>query len=65
MSTQTKRIAFHTLGCKLNFSETSTISRDLTNSGFEKVKTDQHLFDEETGIQYGQNLTQTWEPKEK
>ncbi|MBA64587.1 MAG: tRNA (N(6)-L-threonylcarbamoyladenosine(37)-C(2))-methylthiotransferase MtaB [Candidatus Marinimicrobia bacterium] len=38
MSTQTKRIAFHTLGCKLNFSETSTISRDLTNNGFEKVK---------------------------
>tara|TARA_B100000941_G_scaffold283254_1_gene252576 strand:+ start:196 stop:975 length:780 start_codon:yes stop_codon:yes gene_type:complete len=36
-----------------------------TRSGFEKVKTDQHLFDEETGIQYGQNLTQTWEPKEK
>ena len=36
-----------------------------TRTGFEKVKTDQHLFDEETGIQYGQNLTQTWEPKEK
>jgi len=36
-----------------------------TRSGFEKVKTDQNLFDEETGVQYGQNLTQTWEPKEK
>ena len=23
------RVAFHTLGCKLNFSETATIARDL------------------------------------
>jgi len=37
MSTQTKTIAFHTLGCKLNFSETSTISRDFVQHGFEKV----------------------------
>ena len=37
MSTPTKRIAFHTLGCKLNFSETSTISRDFIDRGFEKV----------------------------
>ena len=37
MSTPTKRIAFHTLGCKLNYSETSTISRDLIHNGFEKV----------------------------
>ncbi len=37
MSTQAKRVAFHTLGCKLNFSETSTISRDFLNHGFEKV----------------------------
>ena len=37
MSTPTKRIAFHTLGCKLNFSETSTISRDFIDQGFEKV----------------------------
>lgn len=37
MSTPTKRIAFHTLGCKLNFSETSTISRDFISHGFEKV----------------------------
>ena len=29
MSTPQKRIAFHTLGCKLNFSETATISRDF------------------------------------
>lgn len=33
---EAKTIAFHTLGCKLNFSETSTISRILENDGFEK-----------------------------
>jgi threonylcarbamoyladenosine tRNA methylthiotransferase MtaB len=32
-----KRIAFHTLGCKLNFSETSTISRQFGLDGFEVV----------------------------
>ncbi len=37
MSTPTKRMAFHTLGCKLNFSETATISRDFLRHGFEKV----------------------------
>ena len=30
-------VAFHTLGCKLNFSETSTIGREFLRSGFEKV----------------------------
>jgi len=29
-------VAFHTLGCKLNFSETSTLSRQLEQEGFEK-----------------------------
>jgi len=37
MSTPTKRVAFHTMGCKLNFSETATISRDFIRHGFEKV----------------------------
>jgi threonylcarbamoyladenosine tRNA methylthiotransferase MtaB len=38
---QKKRsIAFHTLGCKLNFSETSTISRMMENEGFEKREFD-------------------------
>ena len=37
MSTIPKKIAFHTLGCKVNYSETSTISRDIIKSGFEKV----------------------------
>lgn len=31
-----KTVAFHTLGCKLNFSETSTLSRLLEKEGFEK-----------------------------
>ncbi|BAV94249.1 2-methylthioadenine synthetase [Ichthyobacterium seriolicida] len=31
------KVAFYTLGCKLNFSETSTISRDLTKNGYENV----------------------------
>jgi len=31
-----KKVAFYTLGCKLNFSETSTISRQLTDLGFSK-----------------------------
>lgn len=32
----TKSVAFHTLGCKLNYSETSTLSRMMENEGFEK-----------------------------
>ena len=32
-----KKAAFYTLGCKLNFSETSTISRNFTNEGFQRV----------------------------
>ena len=31
-----KTVAFHTLGCKLNYSETSTLSRLLEKEGFEK-----------------------------
>src|SRR5215212_10873881 len=31
-----RTVAFHTLGCKLNYSETSTLSRMLENEGFEK-----------------------------
>ena len=38
MNTLVKRVAFHTMGCKLNFSETATISRDFIRHGFEKVK---------------------------
>ena len=32
-----KRVAFYTLGCKLNFSETSTIARLFPENEFEKV----------------------------
>jgi threonylcarbamoyladenosine tRNA methylthiotransferase MtaB len=32
-----KKVAFYTLGCKLNFSETSTISRTFEEKGFRKV----------------------------
>lgn len=32
-----KKVAFYTLGCKLNFSETSTIARNFVNEGFKKV----------------------------
>ncbi len=32
-----KRVAFFTLGCKLNFSETSTISRDFNNNNYDIV----------------------------
>ncbi|MDB4036445.1 tRNA (N(6)-L-threonylcarbamoyladenosine(37)-C(2))-methylthiotransferase MtaB [Polaribacter sp.] len=33
-----KKVAFYTLGCKLNFSETSTIARTFTSEGFERVE---------------------------
>lgn len=33
----TKKVAFYTLGCKLNFSETSTIARSLQNEGYDRV----------------------------
>ncbi len=39
--TPKKRIAFHTLGCKLNFSETSTISRQFGMDDFEVVDFDE------------------------
>lgn len=41
----TKKVAFYTLGCKLNFSETSTIARSFQEEGFERVE-----FSEEAAI---------------
>lgn len=35
-----KSVAFHTLGCKLNFAETSTIARDFAEKGYDKVEFD-------------------------
>ena len=40
MSAQ-KKVAFYTLGCKLNFSETSTIARSFQNEGFDRVEFDE------------------------
>ena len=33
-----KRVSFHTLGCKLNFSETSTIAREFERGGYIRVE---------------------------
>ena len=33
-----KKVVFHTLGCKLNFAETSAIGKKMTEEGFSKVK---------------------------
>ena len=38
----TKKVAFYTLGCKLNFSETSTIARSFGQEGFDKVEFSEH-----------------------
>lgn len=32
-----KKVAFYTLGCKLNFSETSNVARQMQEAGFQKV----------------------------
>lgn len=37
MNSNRKKVAFHTLGCKLNFAETSTISRSFPEETFERV----------------------------
>ena len=39
---QFERVAFYTLGCKLNFSETSTIARLFEEGGFAKVEFDEN-----------------------
>ncbi len=36
-----RTVAFHTLGCKLNFSETSTLSRQMEGEGFLKKEFDE------------------------
>ncbi|MCB9046981.1 MAG: tRNA (N(6)-L-threonylcarbamoyladenosine(37)-C(2))-methylthiotransferase MtaB [Chitinophagales bacterium] len=42
---ENRSIAFHTLGCKLNFSETSTLGRMMEKEGFEK-----RAFDEQADV---------------
>lgn len=39
---QFKKVAFYTLGCKLNFSETSTLSRLFEEGGYAKVDFEEH-----------------------
>ena len=39
---QFKKVGFYTLGCKLNFSETSTIARQLQNAGYARVAFEDH-----------------------
>ncbi|MCK5638759.1 MAG: tRNA (N(6)-L-threonylcarbamoyladenosine(37)-C(2))-methylthiotransferase MtaB, partial [Flavobacteriaceae bacterium] len=39
--TKDKKVAFYTLGCKLNYSETSTIARNFQGEGFERVGFDE------------------------
>ncbi|MFN3952079.1 MAG: tRNA (N(6)-L-threonylcarbamoyladenosine(37)-C(2))-methylthiotransferase MtaB [Thermaurantimonas sp.] len=41
MKDRRRTVAFHTLGCKLNFTETSTIARDFEENGFVKVSFDE------------------------
>lgn len=38
---QYKKVAFHTLGCKLNFAETSAIAREFTSAGYARVEMEQ------------------------
>ncbi len=38
MSNPTTRVAFHTMGCKTNFSETSIISREMMAHGLQQVR---------------------------
>jgi threonylcarbamoyladenosine tRNA methylthiotransferase MtaB len=42
LMTPKKKVAFYTLGCKLNFSETSTIARSFSSEGFERVEFKEH-----------------------
>ncbi|WP_127846128.1 tRNA (N(6)-L-threonylcarbamoyladenosine(37)-C(2))-methylthiotransferase MtaB [Psychroflexus aestuariivivens] len=37
-----KNVAFYTLGCKLNFSETSTIARNFEDEGYNRVEFNEH-----------------------
>ena len=37
------KVALHTLGCKLNFAETATISRQFSERGFDVVHTDERV----------------------
>ena len=38
MSTEFRKLAFHTLGCKLNFAESSMLKTELIEKGFQSVQ---------------------------
>ena len=40
-----KKVSFHTLGCKLNFSESSTLARQFTDNGFERTTSNKEQAD--------------------
>jgi threonylcarbamoyladenosine tRNA methylthiotransferase MtaB len=44
MTTNRKKVAFHTLGCKLNYAETSTISRSFPEDKFERVSSNADIY---------------------
>lgn len=59
-SFEPRRVAFHTLGCKLNFSETSDMARRMAQAGFERVD-----FDEVADIYVINTCTVTEEANKK
>ena len=48
MCIRDRKVAFHTLGCKLNYSETSSISREFIKHGYEKVNFKANMFNIES-----------------
>ncbi len=55
-----KRVAFYTLGCKLNFAETSTIARQFEKQGYERVE-----FNEEADVYIVNSCTVTQQADRK
>ena len=43
-TSKTKKVFFHTLGCKLNFAETSYLGKKLIEKGYEKTKEEKKKF---------------------
>lgn len=42
MGSNSRTAAFHTLGCKLNFAETSAVARSFEEAGYARVKVEEH-----------------------
>lgn len=60
MTTQGKRVAFYTLGCKLNFAETASIARQFEAEGYRQVP-----FDEEADVYFINSCTVTHQADRK